>query len=78
MKDNNRCDKFSCINKYISQAIGFVAGAGFSWRDVFLQRRGGISPSIIEGGPASGGAFATALVVRKTELISNRKFDKYL
>ena len=24
------------------------------------------------------GVFATALVVRKTELISNRKFDKYL
>ena len=38
MKDNNRCDKFSCINKYIRQAIGFVAGAGFSWRDVFLHR----------------------------------------
>ncbi len=77
MKDNNRCDKFSCINKYIRQAIGFVAGAGFSWRDVFLQRRGGISPSIIEGVPARV-VFATALVVRKTELISNRKFDKYL
>ena len=69
MKDNNRCDKFSCINKYICQAIGFVAGAGFSWRDVFLQRRGGISPSIIEGVPASGVVFATALVVRKNEYV---------
>ena len=40
MKDNNRCDKFSCINKYICQAIGFVAGAGFSWQDIFFSGAG--------------------------------------
>ena len=68
MKDNNRCDKFRCINKYISQAIGFVAGAGFSW-EMFSYIGTAVPARVV---------FATALVVRKTELISNRKFDKYL
>ena len=68
MKDNNRCDKFSCINKYISQAIRFLLG---------LVSRGEMFSYIGTAVPARV-VFATALVVRKTELISNRKFDKYL